>query len=513
MRLLGRFPGVDFLLAYDERTLVETLQDPARGRVSSARARAFMEKIVQYPLSLPPLLTGKIVKLLNAGLTEIVTPERIESGFESGRFARIILTTMPSQLTTPRAIERFLAQTREQFRIHNLDEMNDVDLILATFLRVQFPDLFAQLQRWKPQLTRGSTALLHIARRDDTAIDWNELLRHVEEDDNREDARAVLQVLFPAVSGNGTGRAEPRRFAHPDYFDRYLAQTIPEGDIPDATVTRALDLAAAGNASELWNLILADDDERVTLALSKIRGRYPDIEEIRGQPGPEGPVTVELLAAGMRLVDQLEDRQVSWTSALSQTTYWAVNVLRLLLDAEPNAHVGEALAACRQVARRAHVVSAAASTLDNVRPETQESLRSTLMREAESLLPVLLDDLRLGDESDLETGHRLLYSLIEEAGLMPALQSGVHEGLQNGEFALEDVAARLVGFSYLVGGPSRPMSASFSGKLFSQLTGVSADSAEHDEAGEWPDTSWPRRKGFAAKYLGGGREAAASSAY
>lgn len=30
VRLLGRFPGVDFLLAYDERTRVETLQDPAR---------------------------------------------------------------------------------------------------------------------------------------------------------------------------------------------------------------------------------------------------------------------------------------------------------------------------------------------------------------------------------------------------------------------------------------------------------------------------------------------------
>ena len=55
VRLLGRFPGVDFLLAYDEQTLVETLQSPARGTASKARARAFMEKIVQYPLTIPPL--------------------------------------------------------------------------------------------------------------------------------------------------------------------------------------------------------------------------------------------------------------------------------------------------------------------------------------------------------------------------------------------------------------------------------------------------------------------------
>jgi len=160
VRLLGRFPGVDFLLAYDEQTLVETLQDPVRGQVSPARARAFMEKIVQYPLSMPPLLTSKIVKLLDTGLTEILTLQRVEESFDKNRFGRIVLGTMPSQLSTPRAIERFLAQVREQFRIHDLGEMNDVDLILATFLRVQFPDLFGKLQRWKNELTTGSVRVV-----------------------------------------------------------------------------------------------------------------------------------------------------------------------------------------------------------------------------------------------------------------------------------------------------------------------------------------------------------------
>jgi hypothetical protein len=37
VRLLGRFHGVDFLLAYDERTIVETLLDPQRGKVTASR--------------------------------------------------------------------------------------------------------------------------------------------------------------------------------------------------------------------------------------------------------------------------------------------------------------------------------------------------------------------------------------------------------------------------------------------------------------------------------------------
>jgi len=506
VRLLGRFPGVDFLLAYDEQTLVETLQDPARGRVSTARARAFMEKIVQYPLTMPPLLTGKIVKMLDAGLSEIITLERVETALEKGRIGRVILNTMPSQLTTPRAIERFLAQVREQFRMHDLDEVNDVDLILATFLRVQFPDLFARLQRWKSELTRGSTGTISFSSREKAAPDWDNLLSAVEDDQDQQDARAVLQVLFPAFAEKSAARASPGRFAHPDYFDRYLAQSIPEGDIPDAVIARALVQAAAGLPEELDALVLSDDDEQVTLALSKIRVRYPDI----GEPwmrwnAPEGPLSVQLLRIGMGLVDRLPDRATSWTSSQAQTTYWMANVLRLLLDADPAADVDPALAACTQIHRRAHVVSAANGTMDHVRPETQEALQSALRREAARILPFLLADLRGRDASVGESGGSFLYGLVDEAGLLPDLQTTVREGLDAGDFAVEDVAARFVGFAYLVGGPSggQPSSASFSGELFSKITGVAAVSADLDERDTWTDTSWARRREFAARYIAG----------
>ena len=210
---------------------------------------------------------------------------------------------------------------------------------------------------------------------------------------------------------------------------------------------------------------------------------------------------MELLSAGMSLVDQLEDRTVSWTSTLSQTTYWMANLLRLLLDADPRPDVDPALAACTQTQRRAHVISAATGTLDSVRPESQQALRDALLRETERILPVLLADLRRGDGSDDETGNPFLYGLVEKAGLLPRLQVAVREGLEAGDFTLEDVAARFVNFAYLVGGPARPPSASFSGALFTKVTGVEAGSIDLDESGEWTDTSWSRRRKFAARYV------------
>jgi hypothetical protein len=311
-----------------------------------------------------------------------------------------------------------------------------------------------------------------------------------------------MEALFPALTDETPARAKLRRFAHPDYFDRYLAQTIPEGDLPDARVAKALSQAANGEPGDLRVLVLFDDEEQATLALSKIRVRYPDINEpwTRGS-ADEGPVTVELLHAGMELVDELEDRNVSWTSSLSQTTYWMADLLGLLLDSNPSADVDPALAACRQANRRAHVISTATRSLERVRPEAQTALRETLRREAERLIPFLVGDLRLGDDSDGEGGSTFLYAVVEEAGLLPQLRREILAGLEAGDFTLPDVAARLVGFAYLVGGPNQPSSASFSGTLFTKLTDVEADSTDINERGDWSDTSWSRRRQFAAQYI------------
>lgn len=201
VRLLGRFPGVDFLLAYDERALVDILQSSGREDLSQARARAFMEKIIQYPLTLPPLLVGQIVKLISDGLNEVLLLDKTGKGFESYRISIIILEIMPSQLGTPRSIARFFAQLREEFIIHTPGEIDNTDLVLAVFLRVQFPSVFSQLQDWKTKLTAtdGSQIVFTSSRKEE--IDWSPLVQTLGCERDRKDALTLLKTLFPAVAG------------------------------------------------------------------------------------------------------------------------------------------------------------------------------------------------------------------------------------------------------------------------------------------------------------------------
>lgn len=499
VRLLGRFPGVDFLLAYDEQTLVETLQHPGYGSASKARARSFMEKIVQYPLSIPPLLTSKIVRMLAAGLTEIVTPERVETNFDRHRFSDIIQSTMPAQLATPRAIERFLAQVREQFRAHDPDEMNDVDLILATFLRVQFPDVFAQLQSRKAELTKGRVPTTSLDRRNDKQPDWADLVSILERTEDRRDAMAVMRAIFPAVRDKTPSDAKPGRFAHPNYFDRYLAQAIPEGDIPDAHIDKALQQAAAGDDDELHALLTDEDADRVTLALSKIRARFPDIDEERIDTNRHA-ATLALLQAAMTLVDEAgDDRLTALLSISDRLRWWSATLLRQLLNTDPACPVDEALLKCSNMQRRAHVLRTATRNLEGLRRETQDALNKALEREVNRILPMLLDDLRGRDHSDAVTGIGFLYTLVAESSKLDELRSLIASGLAAKEFTLEDSAARFVGVRYVMGGSGRPTSASFDGELFTKVTGVEARSG--DDRNEWPDTNWPRRRQFATQFI------------
>lgn len=502
VRLLGRFPGVDFLLAYDEQTLIETLQNPGQGSTSKARARAFMEKIVQYPLSIPPLLTSQIVRMLNEGLTEIVTPERVETTFDRNRFGDIILSTMPAQLATPRAIERFLAQVREQFRAHDLSEMNDVDLILATFLRVQFPDVFARLQSRKADLTRAASSYTSFNQRQDKQPAWDDLVHVMERDEDRRDAVAVLRALFPAVRDKNASRACAGRFAHPDYFDRYLAQAIPEGDIPDALISQALECAAVGDDHHLRSLLTGKDNDQVMLAVSKIRGRYPDAGNAQYHQGAKGPVTLNLLAVAMASVDEAEDRLTSWSTTGDQLRYWAAILLRQLLNADPTLAVDPAILKCTDVHRRAHVISTAMHDLTELQEETQAALRDVMQREISRILPILLDDLRMGDKPSGQSGSNFLYELVAESTLVDELKTQIADGLAANEFTHEDVAARFVGFAYAVGGSGHPSSASFSGSLFTKVTGMEARSVDHRETSDWSDTGWTRRREFAAQFIG-----------
>lgn len=198
----------------------------------------------------------------------------------------------------------------------------------------------------------------------------------------------------------------------------------------------------------------------------------------------------------MTLVNDAEDRLSSLTSNLVHLTHWAATLLRRLVDANPKSEIDCALMACSDIHRRTHVITTANRDVDALNDETAQTLREALHREADRLSSILLNDLRQGDESKAQAGNSFLYDVIAESPTLESFRADIANGLESDDFSLEDIAARLVSFSYIIGGSGRPSYASFSGALFTKITGIESRSVESKDVSDCPDTGWLYRRQF-----------------
>lgn len=502
IRLLGRFPGIDYLLAYDERSVVETLQH-SNGVASLDRARAFMEKIVQYTVHLPPLLENEIVSLLEQGIGEMVSPSFTATWFGRSGVHSVFTKTLPALMRTPRSVHRFLAQVREQLGIHDMQEIDEIDLVLATCIRMHAPDLFAALPDWRSELTRQEPPATFSTSRE--KVDWEPLMNKVGTD-ARPHIRSVMEAIFPVVRDGYLERYAHRRFAHPDYFDRYLLQALPENDVPDARITAALAEASAGEPAKLRDLVLESGTDKAVVVLGRIGDRYPDIAYF-GQKFQElgSPANTVLLGAGMEIWASVPDRRESWSSEAFYMKSWLIRLVRILLKTDPDVDLTPCFDRCSDVERRVQIIASASNETEALGAEVQAAFSRLLRIEAERVLPLLIADLESGDAAGGIEAYTFLFGIVVESGLLAELQDAVVSGLERGDFAVADVAARFVGFSYFIGGsPTKPAGASFSGGLFTTITGIPARSSDLSEKGEWNDRGWQAKKAFAIEFIEAG---------
>jgi predicted KAP-like P-loop ATPase len=196
VRLLGRFPGVNYLLAYDEETLFNTLA--GTNTVSDGEiAGKFMEKIVQYPLFIPPLSVRRLTEFLVSGLSG--SANSIDFDMESVPFGGLSSVCLPF-LQTPRSIERFLAQVRHRAKMYAHTNTELEVVVAMTLLRSTFPALYQQLPMSR-DLLANKPVLMGIGPDEDvlesgraeiaSLIDRNVSSR------SQNAARALMYYLFP----------------------------------------------------------------------------------------------------------------------------------------------------------------------------------------------------------------------------------------------------------------------------------------------------------------------------
>jgi hypothetical protein len=339
VRLVGRLPNVYYLLSYDEQTLIDLINTTDLvGERGERRALDYLEKIVQIRLDLPALLQFQVEQIFYESLDELVRDHHLDlDQSDRNRVRSPYDEVMAPRLRTPRSLRRFFAQV-DAFLPAVAGEVDFIDFLLLTWLRVTEPGVYELIQARKDEALGGSGITLKNVQKEDPLARrtrWISLLEAAGvETSAADDILFFLGLLFPAIkrirdadkAQTYVAEPKPQRVAHVDYFDRFFTFGVPPDDIADSLVTAGLqeleDDTPGTSFSALEQSALADSQR----TLRKI------FTQTAGGTSARGPVILWLA----RLYERFPSHSAGWWTARTQTVGIVATLLSELDAAEVN---------------------------------------------------------------------------------------------------------------------------------------------------------------------------------
>jgi predicted KAP-like P-loop ATPase len=145
VKSLGDLPNVIYLLSYDQKNL-EKLLDGG----TSLNGRDYLQKIIQYPLHLPPISHRKLSKILDADLSELLGELDPHDVKRVGYTWHYIFRHF---LKTPRDVRLYTNALTVSVSAQR-DFVDPIDLMILELLRLHEPDLYSWIIRHLAELTQ-----------------------------------------------------------------------------------------------------------------------------------------------------------------------------------------------------------------------------------------------------------------------------------------------------------------------------------------------------------------------
>ncbi|WP_459384542.1 KAP family P-loop NTPase fold protein [Arthrobacter humicola] len=212
IRLLGRFPRVNYLLAYDRASTIKTLGGVLGG---TDNAEVYLEKIVQYPLDLPEPQQQFLQKIVKSYLEPVLNSAF--AGMNGGqtatiRFEEFYGNHMWTFLTTPRACRRYAMQAITFLSLAKGD-VDPSDFFALTFLRLSYPDLYKRLPVWVDDLSHDQG----YGSQQPTAMPvWRDRMKSCGYEAKADELIEALTAIFPRLTGTiRSGDTCPETFDYP----------------------------------------------------------------------------------------------------------------------------------------------------------------------------------------------------------------------------------------------------------------------------------------------------------
>lgn len=256
VKLSASFRHTSYVLAFDDNVVSAALGE-RYGAGGAAAGRAFLEKIVQVPLNLPPAdeqslftlaMEGVEVSLNQAGI--VLTQAQVDA------FIRHFSDGLRPRLDTPRQAK--LYTNALMFAVPLLKgEVSIVELMLVEGIRIFYPKLYAGI-RDNPHLFMRSEERRERSDQGPNPLDvlLEQCMPNLSQTEREIVKSRLLVPLFPRVGNMGYGGEweqiweREQRICSANYFKRYFTYGIPIGDVSDAQITVFVTALALANDPE-----------------------------------------------------------------------------------------------------------------------------------------------------------------------------------------------------------------------------------------------------------------------
>lgn len=274
VRLLGRFPNVHYLVAYD----ADTVEDLLAAQGVAGRTASFMEKIVQHPFELPKVDWATRWSHASAAMSRTLEEQQVELDEAGVERYRSLLDALTTGLTTPRQFARFEQHMSVLAQLVP-GEVDVLDFAAVAYLRLNHHEVYDALSTWTSQLRAGLRSETGGKVKNEGGLTDTRWIERISETSRRPlnaGAWEVLQFLFPNLRGDGSRPLHPQAFANYLYEERYFTLGVPDNDVSDVVVARAVSslLAIAEDAAAVAKVkkTLTDSHASIArLAVEKLR--------------------------------------------------------------------------------------------------------------------------------------------------------------------------------------------------------------------------------------------------
>lgn len=288
VKLSASFKYTCYVLAFDDEVVAAALGE-RYGAGGQEAGRAFLEKIIQVPLHLPPADQMSLREIAFEGVEHALNQAGIVlDQRQIDVFTRHFVDGLEPKLETPRVAK--LYTNALMFALPLIKgEVNIAEFMLVEGLRVLYPKLHAAIRDNADLFLQGEPReAMRGLEKSPSAIDrLLETAMPGSASEERSQLRErLLKPLFPRISNTTYGRdweeswGNERRICSSRYFKRYFVYGVPEGDISDNHLTNLIDTLVTADADSQRSLLSSYSKRAMPQLIQALRNRVDSLDEV-----------------------------------------------------------------------------------------------------------------------------------------------------------------------------------------------------------------------------------------